>query len=675
MAPRRRQLKQAGAEAAQFRARAAIGFAVVLLALGGLGLWYFKLQVIDHADYATRSQANRIKPRPVIPGRGLILDRKGRVLADNVPAYRLDVTPEQAGDIPALLARLSKIIALSPDDIAQFDAVRKATRGFRPVTLKLRIDDEEAARFAVDRWRYPGVDLVPYLSRRYPYGALFAHVIGYVGRIDEADLAKLGMTSTAYTHTGKTGIERYYEEALRGRIGYEQVETNVEGRALHTVGRVPATPGADLRLSIDMDLQQAAVTAFGDADGSAVAVDPRTGEILAMVSLPGFDPNLFVNGISHDNYRALMDNPSRPLFNRNVLGGGPPGSTIKPFLALAALDSGMRRPEDKVFSTGEFHIPGQRRGYRDAHGGAGWTDLRKSISQSVNYYYYKLAYEMGIARLDKWMRKYGFGEPSGIDLLGESDGIVPSPAWKARHSKEPWYAGETVIAGIGQGYWKVTLLQLARAVAALDDDGRRHRLHLVQQRRDGYKAPWVTLSQPHPVRITDSPANLRVVEEGMMATMQPGGTGAAVGRNAPYVIAGKSGTAQNTSRKGSVGLNPHALPLSLRHQAWFIAYAPVGDPTIAVAVMVEHGGYGASTAGPIARKIMDAWLLGKMPEPITAKVQPIGTTTPAIRPGRLPRPSARQDGKGVALATGKTSPAPASGASVPEPGPAVTSPP
>ena len=628
MGPRRRPLKLPGAEAAQFRARAAIGFGVVLLALGALGLWYFKLQVIDHADYATRSQANRIKPRPVIPGRGLIFDRKGRILADNVPAYRLDVVPEQAGDIPTLIRHLSTIIALSPDDITRFNADRKATRGFRAVTLKLRIEDEEAARFAVDRWRYPGVDLVPYLSRRYPHGDLFAHVIGYVGRIDAADLAKLGESNTPFTHTGKSGIERYYEDALRGRIGYEQVETNVEGRALRTLGRVPAVPGADLRLSIDLDLQRAAAQAFGDFDGSAIAVDPRTGEVLAMVSLPSFDPNLFVNGISQADYRTLMDNPSRPLFNRNVLGGGPPGSTIKPFLALAALDSGLRRPGDKVFSTGEFHIPGQRRGYRDAHGGAGWTDLRKSIAESVNFYYFKLAYDMGIVRFDRWVRRYGFGQPTGIDLLGESDGIVPSPEWKAEHSKEPWYVGETVIAGIGQGYWKVTLLQLARGVAALADDGRLRRLHLVEQRRDGYAAPWRSLPQPAPVRISDNPANLRVVQEGMVQTMQPGGTGAAIGRDAPYVIAGKTGTAQNTSRKGNVGLNPHALPLSLRHQAWFIAYAPVGNPTIAVAVMVEHGGFGASTAGPIARKILDAWLLGKQPEP---EIDPSIHDLPAAR--------------------------------------------
>jgi penicillin-binding protein 2 len=615
MGPRRRQLKHPALEAAQFRARAAIGFLVVLLALGGLALWYFKLQVLDHAAYATRSEANRIKPRPIVPGRGLIYDRKGRILADNVPAYRLDVVPDEAGDPQQLVAALSKLIALSPEDIARFNAERKATRGFRAVTLKLRISDEEAARFAVDRWRFPGVDVVPYLSRRYPQGALFAHEIGYVGRIDERDLAKLGVENSAFSHTGKTGVERYYEEALRGRVGYEQVETNVDGRALGTVGRVPATPGADLRLSLDLDLQRAATMAFGDFDGSAVAIDPRTGEILAMVSLPSFDPNLFVNGISHTDYRTLMDDPSRPLFNRNVLGGGPPGSTVKPFIGLAGLDSGMRRAEDKVFSPGEFHIPGQRRGYRDAHGGAGWTDLHKSIAESVNYYYYKLAYEMGIQRFDTWMRKYGFGQPTGIDLIGESAGIVPSPEWKAKNSKEPWYPGETVIAGIGQGYWKATVLQLAQGTASIAGGGLRHRPHLVAQRRDGYNATWQPVPQPPPQRITDNPEHLRSVQLGMMGTMQPGGTGAGLTRGAPYLMAGKTGTAQNVGRKGNIGANPHALPLSLRHQSWFIGYAPADNPTIAVAVMVEHGGFGATSAGPIARKIMDAWLLGTMPEP------------------------------------------------------------
>lgn len=348
MRPQKRRLKNLVAEADQFRRRALLGFAAVLLALGGLAGWYFKLQVVDHAQYATRAEANRIKPRPIVPGRGLIYDRKGRILADNVPAFRLDVVPDKAGDMKRLVAELGKIVVLTPDDIAAFEADRKANRSFRPITLRLRVSDEEAARFAVDRWRFPGVELVPYLNRRYPYGDLFSQIIGYVGRIDEKDLQTMGETNAVLTHIGKTGVERYYEEALRGKIGFERVETNVEGRAMRQLGVQPAIPGADLRLSVDLDLQQAMVAAFGDLDGSAVAIDPRTGEILAMVSLPGYDPNLFVNGISHTDYKALIENPSRPLFNRNVLGGGPPGSTVKPLIALAGLDSGLRTPEFKV---------------------------------------------------------------------------------------------------------------------------------------------------------------------------------------------------------------------------------------------------------------------------------------------------------------------------------------
>jgi penicillin-binding protein 2 len=633
--PRRRQLKSQAAEAAQFRVRAAIGFVVVLLALGGLGAWYFKLQVIDHAQYATQSEANRVKLRPVLPGRGLILDRKGRVLADNVPAYRLDVMPQEAGEPDQWLPALRRIVAISDEDVRNLQAQLRAGR-FKPVTLKPRIEPEEAARFAVDRWRFPGVELVPYLNRRYPYGALFAHVIGYVARVDEADQKTLGPANAAFTHIGKTGLERYYDDILRGKIGYEQVETNVEGRALGTVGRVPAVAGSDLRLSIDLDLQRAAVAAFGDFDGSAVAVDPRTGEVLAMVSLPAYDPNLFVNGISHADYQALVTNPSRPLFNRNVLGGGPPGSTIKPFLGLAGVDSGLRTPDDRILSTGKFYIPGQRRDYRDAHaGGSGWTDLRKSIAQSVNTYYYKLALDMGIKRFDEWMRRYGFGEPTGIDLIGESAGIVPSPEWKAKHSREPWYVGETVIAGIGQGFWKATILQLARATAALADDGMLRRLHLVSDRRDGYRAPWQPLPEPPPVRISDNPAHLQAVREGMEGTMQPGGTAYSVGRGSPYLIAAKTGTAQKISRRGNVSMDPHALPLALRHQAWFIAYAPADHPTIAVAVAVEHGGFGANTAGPIARKIMDAWILGKQPEPETIEAAAAQAEAGALEDGAV----------------------------------------
>ena len=612
-ATRSRRLRNPKLEAEQFRIRALLGFAVVLLSLGGLAGWYFKLQVLDHDDYAKRSQANRIKLRPVVPGRGLVYDRDGRILADNVPAYRLDVTPEDAGDPGALIAGLSKVIDLSAEDIARFEAARRSTRGFRAITLKLRIDDDEAARFAVDRWRFPGVELVPYLNRRYPYGELFAHIIGYVGRTDEGDIEKFGEDHAVFAHTGRTGIERYYDEALRGTVGYEQVETNVEGRALGRVGLQPATAGADLRLSVDADLQRAMVLAFGELQGSAVAVDPASGEVLAMVSLPSYDPNLFVNGISSTDYRRLMDDPARPLFNRNVLGGGPPGSTIKPFVALAGVDSGLRTPESRVFSTGEFFIPGQRRGYRDASGAGGWVDLRDSISRSINYYYYKLAYEMGIERLADYMARYGFGQPTGIDLTGETSGIVPSLDYKRGRSSEPWYPGETVIAGIGQGYWVATALQLARGTAAIANGGELHPLRLVAARRTGYDAPWSALPLAPAPRITDNPANLRAVQEGMVNTIHGRGTATRMAIGAEYRMAGKTGTAQKISRKGSASMDPRTLPYHLRHQALFVGYAPADNPTIALAVVVEHGGYGGTTAAPIARKIFDAWLLGTMP--------------------------------------------------------------
>ncbi|TKS53274.1 penicillin-binding protein 2 [Luteimonas yindakuii] len=621
-----RRVRNPGAEAEQFRRRALIGFVGVVLAMAGLAGWYFKLQVIDHGDYVRRSEANRIKPRPVVPGRGLIYDRQGRILADNVPAYRLEVTPEEAGDLDRLLDGLGQIFVLDPAEVERFRAERRVNRGFRALTLKLRVSDDEAARFAVDRWRFPGVEVVPYLNRRYPYGALFAHVIGYVGRTDEDDVGRYGGNQVLYPHTGRTGLERSYEEALRGAIGYEQVETNVEGRALATLGRVPATAGADLRLSIDLDLQQAMVDAFGDMQGSAVAVDPATGQVLGMVSLPSFDPNLFVNGISHTDYRQLMDDPARPLFNRNVLGGGPPGSTIKPFVALAGVDSGLRTPTDGVFSTGEFFIPGQRRGYRDASRGAGWTELRDSISRSVNYYYYKLAYDMGIERFADYMHRYGFGQPTGIDLVGENTGVVPSLAYKASRSREPWYAGETVIAGIGQGYWIATALQLARGTAAIANGGELHPLRLVAERKTAYDQPWSPVAGGPAPRISDNAAHIRAVQEGMEATIHGRGTATRMAQGASYRMAGKTGTAQRIGRRGGANLDPRTLPYHLRHQALFVGYAPAEHPTIALAVVVEHGGYGGATAAPIARRIFDAWVLRQGTDAIGAPAIAVGPT-------------------------------------------------
>ena len=606
--------------------------------------------MLDHEEYATRSEANRIKLRPVIPGRGVIYDRNGRLLAENVPAFRLDITPDKVDDLDTTLAELGKVVEITPDDLERFNKERKGRRRFLPVTIKLRMTDEEMARFAVERWRFPGVELEPYLTRRYPYGELFAHIIGYVGRVDDRDLERLGEGNAALSHIGKSGLERYYEEQLRGKVGYEQVETNVQGRAIRTVGRVPAQSGTDLRLSIDADLQRAMVAAFGDHEGAAVAMDPRTGEILAMVSLPSYDPNLFVNGISYVDFNALNTNPSRPQFNRLVLGGVAPGSTIKPLLGLAGLDTGTRKPQDRILSTGMFYLPGVKRGWGDSHrGGHGWTDLRKSIAQSVNTYYYKLALDMGIDLVDQYMYKYGFGSPTGIDLAGEISGIVPSPEYKHKSRRERWYPGDTVNIAIGQGDWKVTPLQLVRAVSGIAN-GQLRTPHLVKDERNGFDQPWRPIPLKPSKPITEHPDNLNWVREGMMDTMRPGGGAHAIAIGAPYQMAGKTGTAQVVSRKGIAAVDPRSLPLHLRHRSLFEGFAPAENPTIAVAIAVEGGGYGASTAAPIARKVFDAWLLGKLPAGLEPLDVERGSTAVGVSQFDAELPSARADGDRAVLA-------------------------
>jgi penicillin-binding protein 2 len=614
---RRQRLKNLNAEAEQFRRRALVGFLGIAIAVLGLSFGYFRLQVLQHEEYETRSQANRIKPRPIVPARGLIYDRNGRLLADNVPAYRLEIVSEQVEDLDETLAELGKLVALDPEDIERFRETRRATRSFRPVPLKLRLDEGEQARLAVNRHRFPGVEVVPYLTRRYPYGALFSHIIGYVGRVDAADLEAMGDSrNTALTHIGKAGIERFYETRLRGEIGYEEVETNVEGRSLGVLRRHDAQPGQDLWLSVDARLQQAMVDAFGEQQGAAVAVDPRTGEVLGMVSLPGYDPNLFINGISHADWQALQA-PSRPLFNRVVLGGFPPGSTIKPFMALAALEDGLRKPEDRTLSTGEFFLPGTARGYRDWRaGGHGSVDLRESLAQSVNTYYFQLALDLGVDKIDRYMGQYGFGRPTGIDLSGEIPGVRPSRDWKRRTQNTDWYPGDTVNVGIGQGFWVTSPLQMAQGTAILANGGLLHRLHLVQASQAGFNAPKVAEPQPPAERVVADGANLAAVADGMIAVMHgPTGTGRSAAAGAPYRMAGKSGTVQRTSRRGAVATNPNDLPYHLRHQAWFIAFAPAENPTIAIAVLVEHGGSGSRAAAPVARKILDAWLLPPPEEP------------------------------------------------------------
>lgn len=608
---RRQKLKNVHAEADQFRRRAMLGFLGIALAMLGLAGGYFRLQVLQHEEYQTRSEANRIKPRPIVPARGLIYDRNGRLLADNVPAYRLEIVPEQVRDLEATLTGLGQLVQLDAEDIGRFRETRRATRGFRPIPLKLRLDEGELARLAVNRHRFPGVEVVSYLTRRYPYGALFSHIIGYVGRVDVADLEAMGDSrNTALTHIGKAGIERFHEARLRGEIGYEEIETNVEGRALGVVRRHDAKPGADLFLSVDARLQQAMTDAFQGQDGAAVAIDPATGEILAMVSLPGYDPNLFINGISHADWQALQA-PARPLFNRIVLGGFPPGSTIKPFMALAGLEAGVRRPEDLTLSTGEFFLPGQKRGYRDWRaGGHGMTNLRESLAQSVNTYYFKLAVELGVDRMDAFFQRLGFGEPTGIDLSGEIPGVRPSRAWKRKQFNADWYPGDTVNAAIGQGYWVTSPLQMAQATAMLANGGVRHRPHLVRESQAGFDQPRRPEPQPPGVRVVPDDANLAAVNDGLVAVVHgPTGSARASGVGATYLIAGKTGTVQRTSRQGQVAVDASKLPYHLRHQAWFIAFAPADKPTIALAVLVEHGGSGSRAAAPVARRILDAWLV------------------------------------------------------------------
>lgn len=613
------------AETEQFRRRVVLAGLGVAAALLVLALGYGHLQILQHAEYATRSEENRIRLEPVIPARGLIFDRNGVLLADNAPAYRLDIVIERVEDLPSLIAELRQRVAISEEELQRFENARKSTRRFQPVPLKLKLDEQEIARLAVDRHRFSGVEVRPYLKRRYPFGELTAHIIGYVGRVDQDDVEAMAARGesrfASLPHIGKTGLERYYESRLRGDVGYQEVETNVENRSLRVLRRHDAQPGESLHLSIDIALQQAMVEAFAGQHGAAVAIDPATGEILGMVSLPSYDPNLFVSGISFVDYRRLGEDVARPLFNRNVLGGFPPGSTLKPFMALSGLRAGLITPESTVFSSGAFRLPNHEREYRDWRpGGHGTVNLLESLAQSVNTYYFELAMKLGIDRISADFERMGFGRPTGIDLRGEVGGVLPSREWKQRRFGQVWFPGETVIAGIGQGYWVVTPLQLAQGTALLADDGMLRRPHLVRSTQAGFGAPRVTLAQPQPLSVVDDPAHLAAVNAGLIATMHgPTGTARQAAAGAWYRMAGKTGTAQRVGRRGTERIDPALLPYHLRHQALFIGYAPVETPTIALAIVVEQGGSGAATAAPVARRIFDAWL-GPAPAtpPVTA---------------------------------------------------------
>lgn len=605
-------LKDQVLEGRSFANRAMTAFGLALAAIFLLSLRYVYLQVISHEEFTTRSINNRVRIVPVAPNRGLIYDRRGRPIAQNLPAYRLELVPEKVQDLEKTILALGKFIEFPEDILEKFQRARKQHRVFDSVPLKFSLDSEEVARFAVDRHRFPGVEVVPYLARYYPYGELLTHVLGYVGRPDENDLRRVDAGNyRGTTHIGKVGIERYYEDQLHGVSGVEKIETNVQGRRLRVLERQDPVHGDDLVLSLDVLVQQAAWDALGDRPGAVVAIDPQDGSVLAMVSKPSFDANPFVHGISGPDYRAILDTPDRPLYNRALQGGYGPGSTIKPFIALAGLELGVITPEKQVFSSGKFFLPGVSRPYHDwKPGGHGWVDIYGALEQSVNTYFYQLALDLGIDRMHDFMEYFGFGDKTGLDLLGENPGVLPSRQWKRGQFGDPWYPGETVIAGIGQGFIVATPLQMATALSTLANGGTRYapRLLFAAKSAGGGQAQRLTAPIVQQVPVKDQ-VNWDIVREGMRLVVHgQKGTARRIKPESGYQIAGKSGTAQVVAQEGDAKQKASQTARHLRHHALFMAYAPFTHPRIVVAVVVEHGGGGSVEAAPIARAVIDAWL-------------------------------------------------------------------
>jgi penicillin-binding protein 2 len=599
-----------------FRVRAIIvGIIALLLVLLVVGRLFY-LQVLHYSHYATLAEGNRLRPELITPPRGLIFDRNGVPLAENRPSYELLVVPEQVANLNATLAALSQIVSLRPGDIARFNDLLKTKRPFQPLPLRTELSDEEIARFAVDRQNYPGVNITATLSRYYPQGALTSHVVGYVGLIDPDELDD--MDPEQYNNTsevGKIGVEAAYEKLLHGSVGMRQVETNAEGRPVRVVGPpTPPVPGSDLYLSIDVKLQAAAEQALGDEYGAVVAINPQNGEVLALVSKPSYDPNEFVGGIDQDAYDELQNDETQPLFNRALRGQYPPGSTIKPFLGLAALNYNVVNPYANLMCPGYFYVPSNPNPYRDwKAGGHGETNLVKAIAESCDVYFYTVAMKLGIDHVHDYLAQFGFGQPSNIDLVGAQAGVNPSPAWKRKTMHKPWYLGETIIAGIGQGYLLVTPLQLAEATAAVSMHGVRYSPHVLHSVGDPLSGVISDATpQALPAVTAAHPGDWDIVIKGMSEVVTQG-TAVRISYGAKYAIAGKTGTAQVHSKKlGVVGEEDESdVPKELRDHAVFIAFAPVDAPRIAVAVLVEHGGGGGPVAAPVARKIMDAYLLNQ----------------------------------------------------------------
>ena len=636
---RHSRLKDHVAEQRLFGRRVVAASFVIMMLLGALGARLLYLQVLRHDYFSELSQGNRIRIDPLPPPRGLILDRRGEPLAVNRPAYQLELTREQTPDLDDTLRRLIALQLLPPEELDRTRKLILARRTFDAVPIKLQLSEEELARFAVHRPDFPGVEIRPRLTRFYPKGGLGVHALGYVAAISEKDQERIDPAAYAGTTLiGKLGVERNYEELLHGRTGYQQLLVNAQGRRVERVGvkapdlvRKEPIAGDDLILAIDERLQEVAETALGTQRGAVVAIDPANGDVLAFVSTPTFDPNGFARGLTVAEYRELEDSLDKPLYDRALRGVYPPGSTIKPLVALAALQYGVVDPKATRLCKGAWQFPGSSHKYRDwKKGGHGNVNMHWAIAQSCDVYFYGVSDLIGIDRLHDFLVQFGLGSKTGIDILGERTGLVPSPAWKKQAYRnkalQVWFPGETVIAGIGQGYMSVTPLQLAHAAAAISMRGKRFEPRLVKAVRDPVTGK-ISELPPRPlpdVQVRD-PKSWDVIIDGMVAVASPGGTAARVQIGAPYQIAGKTGTAQVFSVAQNEKYKESEVSERLRDHALFISFAPAYAPRIAVAVLVENGRHGASAAAPIARKLFDTYLL---PPQVVAPTPPPAETAP-----------------------------------------------
>jgi penicillin-binding protein 2 len=602
-------IKDVAGEARIVRGRVIAACFGVLLLAGVLVLRMLQLQVVDYEHFSTLSEDNRVKLVPLAPTRGLIYDRNGVQLAQNTPTFTLEIVPENVEDMQELLAELGELVALTPEDIERFRDMLEKTRPFQSVPLRYRLNEEEVARFSVNRHRFPGADVQARLTRSYPLGASGVHLIGYVGRMNEEDLQSVDTAEyRGTTYIGKTGVEQAYESLLHGKPGFQQVETNAQGRILRILERTDPTPGRNIYLTIDASLQALAERALGGENGAVVAVDPATGGLLAFASTPVYDPNLFVDGIDRKTYRTLLASPERPLFNRALNGQYPPGSTVKPFVGLGGLELQYVTADEEIFCPGYFRLPGRERRYRDwKKWGHGKVDFNKAIAESCDVYFYMLAQKMGISPLHDYLSLFGFGRRTGIDLHGESAGLMPSEEWKRRNKGQAWFPGETLITGIGQGFTLATPLQLAMATATLSTRGVRLRPQVVLRRDDTTTQGMVDLVPETLDTIAPSlESNWQSVVNAMADVVHgPKGTARRIGAGATYRIAGKTGTAQIFGIAQNEEYDEDEVDKKLRDHALFIAFAPVDNPRIALAVVVENGGSGSKAAAPIARKVMD----------------------------------------------------------------------